>query len=289
MRNEPHQRRIFKTIDAVRSSPHPTPKIKTNSIHMNNNVNPQNQKHIFLLSHMRANSSLIGHILGSHPQIKGYFEMHTSYRSAMDMITQEQILEQSKELSNTTKPNSIRYVFDKLLHNSYELLLENLRYDSDPNYIKILVSLRQPQQSIKSIISLFKKKHGTHPYAEPEKALEYYRQRINALAQFCDKNKQSYYYYDAELIRNDTQNSLPRLQNWLNLETPLKEEYQLFSLTGKAWVGDSSENMTKGKIIKHENNYSDIELPEHLLQTVIDETEQCRKLIIAHAIDSMNI
>ncbi|MGV8991151.1 MAG: hypothetical protein ACOH1Q_07075 [Thiobacillus sp.] len=30
---------------------------------------------ISLLSHMRALSSLAGHILGSHPQINGYYEM----------------------------------------------------------------------------------------------------------------------------------------------------------------------------------------------------------------------
>ena len=37
---------------------------------------------IFLLSHMRAFTSLAGHILGSHPQINGYYEMHLSYEDA---------------------------------------------------------------------------------------------------------------------------------------------------------------------------------------------------------------
>ncbi|TCS68990.1 hypothetical protein EDC61_1225 [Sulfuritortus calidifontis] len=37
---------------------------------------------IFLLSHMRAFTSLAGHILGSHPQINGYYEMHISYWDA---------------------------------------------------------------------------------------------------------------------------------------------------------------------------------------------------------------
>jgi hypothetical protein len=34
---------------------------------------------IFLLSHMRAYTSLAGYILGSHPQINGYYEMHLGY------------------------------------------------------------------------------------------------------------------------------------------------------------------------------------------------------------------
>jgi len=37
---------------------------------------------IFLLSYMRAFTSLAGHILGSHPRINGYYEMHISYEDA---------------------------------------------------------------------------------------------------------------------------------------------------------------------------------------------------------------
>ena len=37
---------------------------------------------IFLLSHMRAFTSLTGHILGSHPKINGFYEMHFSYQYA---------------------------------------------------------------------------------------------------------------------------------------------------------------------------------------------------------------
>ena len=43
---------------------------------------------IFLLSHMRAYTSLAGHILGSHPQINGYYEMHSGMRvvSALERV-----------------------------------------------------------------------------------------------------------------------------------------------------------------------------------------------------------
>jgi len=43
---------------------------------------PDPYARIFLLSHMRAFTSLAGHILGSHPQINGYYEMHLSYEDA---------------------------------------------------------------------------------------------------------------------------------------------------------------------------------------------------------------
>ena len=247
-------------------------------------------QHIFLLSHMRANNSLISHILGSHPQISGYYEMHLSYRTENDLIKQEQLLIDKQE-SNKAFKNSRHYLFDKILHNDYELLLENLLPTLIPtsghNKFKILVSIRPPEQTIKSIVNLFRNKKTAHPYANPEEATEYYLKRIIKLTQFCEKNKANYYYYDADLIRTNAEKSLAHIQNWLSLATPLSEEYQVFSLTGKPRVGDSSENMKKGRIVKQQTNYNAIEIPSHLLDKAVTETSQYRQQIISHAIDAI--
>ncbi|QQZ27263.1 hypothetical protein HMY34_16720 [Thiothrix subterranea] len=48
----------------------------------------QSYSRIFLLSHMRAYSSLLGHIIGSQPRINGYYEMHQSYLSDADLAQQ---------------------------------------------------------------------------------------------------------------------------------------------------------------------------------------------------------
>jgi hypothetical protein len=49
---------------------------------------------------MRALTSLAGHILGSHPQINGYYEMHLGYQDGMaydsDSITVEEIREEAR-------------------------------------------------------------------------------------------------------------------------------------------------------------------------------------------------
>ncbi|HEX7971345.1 MAG TPA: hypothetical protein VF501_03895 [Thiobacillus sp.] len=79
----------------------------------------QGYARIFLLSHMRAYTSLAGHILGSHPQINGYYEMHLSYEDAAALDRQLETYKQGEVL----KENS-RYLFDKLLHNDYLLLPE---------------------------------------------------------------------------------------------------------------------------------------------------------------------
>ena len=59
---------------------------------------------IFLLSHMRAFTSLAGHILGSHPQINGY-EMHISHEDAAALDRQMEVLQEGDAL----KPGS-RYL-----------------------------------------------------------------------------------------------------------------------------------------------------------------------------------
>ncbi|MBE9526557.1 MAG: hypothetical protein IME94_06230 [Proteobacteria bacterium] len=233
---------------------------------------------IFLLSHMRANTSLISHILGSHPQISGYYEMHHSYVSENDLITQQQIL-----LDNDTLKTSSHYLFDKLLHNKYELAVENMNLTN----AKILVSMRSAEQSIKSIVNLFRNKKGKHAYAEPELATCYYIERMKKLVQFCETNKTNYYYYDAELIRSEAKLLLSQLQKWLQLGSPLTENYQLFPLTGKPRSGDSSENMKKGRIVKQNSNYDDIKIPEDLLQQAIEQSQQYRQLLVSHSIESI--
>ena len=128
---------------------------------------------IFLLSHMRAYTSLAGHILGSHPQINGYFEMHLGYEDASALDRQLAAYQRDEAL----KPGS-RYLFDKLLHNDYALKPERLgRAD-----IKVLVALAEPEHTIKSIVHLFRQKPDPDLYASPVQAAKYYVERVRALS-----------------------------------------------------------------------------------------------------------
>ena len=62
---------------------------------------PERYSRIFLLSHMRAFTSLAGHILGSHPAINGYFEMHISYDDASALDKQLDVFQQHETLKET--------------------------------------------------------------------------------------------------------------------------------------------------------------------------------------------
>ena len=227
---------------------------------------------------MRAYTSLAGHILGSHPQINGYYEMHLSYEDASALDRQLEVFLKGDAL----KPGS-RYLFDKLLHNEYVLKPEALERVSN----KVLLSLAQPERTIKSIVHLYLQKDGGDMFDTPEKAAQYYIERIRMLADFSQANRQAYFYFDAELWQQAPDRLLPRLAEWLELDLPLSERYQTFSQTGKPLKGDSSPRIHLGQIDKGQSDYSHIPVPEAVLSEARAVYEECRRQIIKNAADSL--
>lgn len=226
---------------------------------------------------MRAYTSLLGHILGSHPEIDGYYEMHRCYTCAADLERQVR----DYVMQENPKPGS-RYLFDKLLHNDYTL---------DPALpglgdAAILVALRQPQPTLTSIVSLFAKKDIDDPYADPAGATGYYVERLHALAAFARQNPQRYVYFDAERIRADTRRLLDDLGRWLRLASPLTECYQLFSQTGVAGKGDSSPAITAGHILPQQSRDPGIALDPALLQQATQAYRHCRRQLLANALNA---
>ncbi len=229
---------------------------------------------------MRAFTSLAGHILGSHPQINGYYEMHISYEDASALDKQLDVFLES----DVFKENS-RYLFDKLLHNDYLLKPEQLGLAN----IKILISLLEPEHTIKSIVHLFAQKEIEDLYASPVEAANYYIARVQALADFSRTASQPYYYFDAELLQCAPEKLLPKLSDWLELDSPLSERYQVFSHTGKAGKGDSSERIHSGRIDKTGIDYSHIAIPQDVLRAAQEVYQECRRQIIGSAADSVSL
>ena len=229
---------------------------------------------IFLLSHMRAYTSLLGHILGSHPQINGYYEMHLSYASADDLAQQMQYYNTQQD---ALKPDS-RFLFDKLLHNDYVLERDALHLQGET----VLLALRRPEPTLKSILNLFAQKNTHEPYANPAEATQYYVERLQALAEFSRQYPQGYQYFDAELIRTDTETTLATLSQWLGLDSPLSAHYQRFAKTGVAGAGDTSAAISSGNVISEANHYA-IPVDAELLQQAIQAYEACRLQLMQNA------
>ncbi|MCD6706359.1 MAG: hypothetical protein LT080_07900 [Thiobacillus sp.] len=235
---------------------------------------------IFLLSHMRAYTSLAAHILGSHPQINGYYEMHISYEDASALDRQLAMFLRG----DVPKPDS-RYLFDKLLHNDFVLRPERLGLAD----IRILVSLAEPEHTIRSIVHLFRQKPDPDLYASPVEAAKYYVERVRALAEFCRTSGWPYCYFDAELLQRAPETLLPRLTQWLALDTPLSERYEVFSQTGQARRGDTSERVRSGRIDRARTDYSHVAIPEAVLDEARAAYGVCRGRIVAGAADSVTL
>ncbi|MGK2951926.1 MAG: hypothetical protein ACSLEZ_06025 [Thiobacillus sp.] len=227
---------------------------------------------------MRAYTSLAGHILGSHPQINGYYEMHLGYEGASALDRQLAAYQHDEVL----KPGS-RYLFDKLLHNDYALKPERLERAD----IKVLVALAEPAHTIQSIVHLFRQKPAPDLYASPVEAAKYYVERVRALAEFCRTTDWPYTYFDAELLVRAPEKLLPRLTAWLELDSPLSERYEVFSHTGKARRGDTSERVRSGRIDRGRSDYSEVVIPEAVLGAAEEAYRACRAQIIFGAADSL--
>jgi hypothetical protein len=241
---------------------------------------PDRRARIFLLSHMRAYTSLAGHILGSHPQINGYYEMHLGYEEPAALDRQLEAFLQDEVL----KPEG-RYLFDKLLHNDYVLKPERLGLAD----IRILVALAEPEHTIRSIVHLFRQKPDPDLYASPVEAAKYYVERVRTLTEFCRTTEWPYTYFDAELLLRAPEKLLPRLTEWLELESPLSERYEVFSQTGRARRGDTSERVRSGRIDRARSDYSHVVIPQEVLGAAQAAYRECREEIVAGARDSVTL
>ena len=111
-------------------------------------------RNIFLLSHMRANTSLFGHLIGSHPEVEGYYEMHIDYYSWKSLWRQK-----LRHFSGHRAKPGARFMFDKVLHEGHHVAPEILRRETS----RTIFMLREPGQSVKSLVALYRKRNPLLP------------------------------------------------------------------------------------------------------------------------------
>lgn len=232
------------------------------------------RKHLFLLSHMRANTSLIGHLLGEHPEISGYYEMHNGYYSWKSYLRQKLIYSSAHP---TEKIAPI--MFDKVLHNGHTVA-EQIIDSSDAIFI---VCIRQPIPTVKSAVAQFRKKRPEHEFTDIDAVAKYYLERIKQLEAYAIKLSGKYFYYDAESIIDNSEEVLTDLSSFLSLESPINQTFTPKKLTGKGTGGDHSGNLLKGQIIKKKSTYEGIELSELLTSELLSEYKRVRQILLKNS------
>ena len=229
-------------------------------------------RNIFLLSHMRANTSLFGHLMGSHPQIEGYYEMHIGYYSWKSLWRQK-----LRHFSGHKAKPGARYMFDKVLHTGHHVAPALLQRSST----RTIFMLREPVQSIKSLVALFRQHAPQLPEATPEGAAAYYSERVGELGRIAAALGPRYFYLDAENLIADPDATLSELSEWLGFDTTIPSRYETFANTGYGNTGDHSARLKSGQISRSRSDYSDIVVDPAQLATAEAQYREVRAALIA--------
>ncbi len=201
---------------------------------------------ILLCSHMRARTTLLSHIVGSHPSVCGYAELHQKLRGWPDLL---ELSAKAEDASGKTAAH--RYVLDKIVHN---LPIRQKVLDRDD--VSIIVMVREPRQTIESILKI--KAGGIR---DLDGACDYYAARLAALRDLIDRRRGRVFYLDSEALVDKTAATLSALSSRLAIAPRLSENYGLFKHTGQPKYGDMSENIRLGRIVRGEAQQSQL-LPD---------------------------
>jgi hypothetical protein len=197
------------------------------------------RRYLFLLGHMRSYSSVLSHMLGSHPQIDGYCETHIKYRTRFDLWRLQ------REVRRLTgEPLAGDYVLDKVLHD-YPIARSILDSDST----RAIVVVRRPAAAVRSIIEMGLAYSSVAWHRDFEQVARYYERRLAGLLRLTEAFRGRVVFLEAEHLLAHPQEVLDQLGIFLELGAPLQSEYRRFVYTGEAGFGDPSEVISTGHLV----------------------------------------
>jgi hypothetical protein len=215
---------------------------------------------LFVVSHMRSYSSLLCHILGSHPEISGYSEAHQSYLGRNDL---DRLARTVREHTGEAALN--RFVLDKVLHNHAEIGPDVLRRPD----VRCVFLLRKAEDTIASILNMARALEHVGRYSDPQQVVVYYAERLAQMARYGSQVGGRALFVESERLLDDTDAVLARLTQWLALGEPLSEHYRTFPYTGMPGHGDPSPHIRAGKVVKsnpeRHRDYVSIPIPDDVI------------------------
>lgn len=218
---------------------------------------PKDQlRYLFIVSHTRSGSSLLSHIVCSHPHIYGTGELGIPYHSPAYLTVAI-----GKIRRYTGKPNpDTRYIFDKVLHNPL-CLPAWLTSREDTRFIFLL---RDPKEAIASNI-LHSLRFTPDLDEAMQRARDYYPKRLRTVREIYDRvdpGRRRLVSYEALLA--DAEPILAMLSRFLELDPQLSQEYQVTSRTGAKGMSDYTEEIYQGKIVAEKKRNYPFEIPHSI-------------------------
>jgi hypothetical protein len=225
---------------------------------------------VFIMGHMRSGSTLLTHILLTHPEIIGCGERNVAYRSRDDLDK----LEIAARLERRSLFRPISWVADQLNHDIFTPGPELLRCDR----IRCVLLLRDPHETIQSLLNLTKPFSTDWPV---ERAVDYYVNRTNSLAAYAEMlGERAMALTYADLV-DRTPAALRRVESFLCLTSELPQEYTMQRFTGKR--GDPSDGIRLGRI-ERRTSVNGFLAPQREIQRAIEAYSSClRRLSLCPA------
>jgi len=223
---------------------------------------------------MRSYSSVLSHVLGSHPEIDGYCETHMRYYVPLDFM---RLKWRVRRL--TGEPLRGRMVLDKILHNFS--LAPSLLTAPDTQAV---ILLRQPVEVLQSIIHM-----GTHLDANERntdivKATTYYVERVRRLAKLAPLLGARAAFVESDQLMSHPDRTLDFLRHFLGLGTPLERRYRRFSRTGKPGYGDPSAAISSGELSAKREKRPRYSIPSALIAQAVEAHSECLAACSYHCV-----
>ena len=238
-------------------------------------------RYLLLLAHSRSYSTLLCHILGSHPQICGYSEAMIPYETAVDLIRLN-----CEVFRAGNYRGDCEYVVDKLLLDNFDVSDVVLRI---PRVTPLLI-IREPESAIASLVRMRTREYeqGIADWTggmidrarNAELAAVYYISRLGTLrvmAARLEAMGKRGLFLTAESLMADTAATFRWLERELGLNEPLREEYRLFPNTGAVGSGDTSATIRSGRIVRDRDDREEapIAIPRDLLDRARQAHGEC--------------
>jgi hypothetical protein len=224
-------------------------------------VTPGTHRYVLILSHMRAGSSLLLHLLLGSREIRGGGEQNSTYRDTDDLVKLA-----IKTMLQQPSRFMARYSVDQINHTR---MVESTELLTNPVVCPIIL-LREPRGAIGSMVDVLGKHYGFRL----TDATAYYRERLTALLQYVQELRQTrelLLLTYGEMV-DESERSLHRLEEYLGLHGSLSHRYPVEDFSGVK--GDPSSRIKAGRILAP-RRHEDLDIDPRQLQELTGLYRDC--------------
>ena len=234
-------------------------------------INRKPFRFILMLVTARSGSTLLQHILTTHPDINGYGEAKTRIATTNDLAYLAGRILYYQLRHRVSRNKNAVYMLDKVAHN-HLLEPDDAGLLNDPR-ISTIFLIREPVSSINSYMKAF----GD----DTQQAASYYQGRLQTLTECVQRMDGSgnAFFLDHRQLIDDTSAVLRSLEQFLGLSEPLTAAYRVHSMTGNPRIGDKSPHIEKGVIDRQVARQPRPDLPPDILERTTTAYESASRAL----------